>query len=186
MLYCVVPHNSLVAIWLDERRESAAAAEKKSIIELKIVKNDGTIDERASERQREKERQKPKWLCTCTWTTTSGLFCCGQTDDQKCTLAFQPTTKKRRTNTFRRQFECNDLIFHWYFERISLCLFIILGTLSFCFALFLNFVYEINKKQKLKRESNNEKRWRRSSGSSSSSRKYDEKKSSDAKQRINR
>lgn len=58
MLYCVVPHNSLVAIWLDEKRESAAA-EKNQLSNWKLLK---MTEQSTRERARDNERKKDKNL----------------------------------------------------------------------------------------------------------------------------
>lgn len=103
-------------------------SEQKSIIELKIVGND-----KDKKRRERKQKTVRLYTCTnCTWTTTSGLYCCGQTDGQKCITRLEKSANKMKK---KKTSNANDLIFHWYFERISLGLFIILviQLFSFCF-----------------------------------------------------
>lgn len=97
-------HNSLVAArseWIIRRYVHS----KNQLLNLfKLMK-------------RRTGRQKmPRSFRKCTWTSTSDLSCCGQTDMENCISIWRMRRKKEET---KRSLN-STIIFHWYFERISL------------------------------------------------------------------
>lgn len=97
------------------------------------------------------------------------------------TTTITNATAEKKVKTKQRESKCNDLIFHWYFERISLCLFIILETLSFHLAFVFKFYTAKEEEMKNNNNKNNNNEYKNETNETRRG-----KKSSSTKQRINR